>query len=650
MMPPVKKIFTRFLERRGMDGKLKEKKLRVGQWLTNLVNDAECADAMRAEVCFEAECVVGKREGLDSFYGANMQWFSPTLYGAYEFSYEDQLLDTSGVGHGRGHLLSLLCGHIVRELQGWVEDYESRVYTPRLELHHGEKHEIAEETLCDVTNEFRRCLAGFTSFIDLVVVTDKYLDLTTSGRGGLNCDVGVKTKFYEALRDPTSPFARFFSAFNVEVGKEKGVGFETWVKDRARPIFWLNKRAQARRDVLNERRRGFGMSSPTAVSGESMVQLGALFASQVFGSSDWDTFTPKHTDERKKREWLGSAASLLQLAVGSRSRGVCGVNEFSLPQSFEGNFTCDKQHVIHVHGITKEQRLPFKIAAAFQDQMACAEPEETIERIEREGVERKITKPFVHGFLDPYTFNTTSPPLSAIGLELPRNTIPARCLFNLLSVFREELRSYASSRVKFNAIEWREGAHGHAVVSDPRSSVFTALHKEVRDMQVSSISSAFAVCGMSADLGRSTHELRRLYVCYSYTLYGESMKELAYAQAVLGHRSLGTSAYYTKIRITKSAGGGSGVQVKRKQNPTVTFLARDDKRVKIERMSSLRGTGYNSLNSDEKHILRVGRGVDAARYMDSVGVDVTSSKLNKLGETDPVWVGRILASWGNIYE
>jgi len=50
--------------------------------------------------------------------------------------------------------------------------------------------------------------------------------------------------------------------------------------------------------------------------------------------------------------------------------------------------------------------------------------------------------------------------------------------------------------------------------------------------------------------GKKTHRLRKVYVAMAYAFYSDkSMKEIAFAQRVLGHESVNVSLLYTSIRI-----------------------------------------------------------------------------------------------------
>ena len=136
----------------------------------------------------------------------------------------------------------------------------------------------------------------------------------------------------------------------------------------------------------------------------------------------------------------------------------------------------------------------------------------------------------------------------------------------LLYVFRKLVRDFgqkwATPQNHWKDIRWttvndEEEDYEHMAVSDEfvHSGTFDRLKDELRKTQGEIVSNAFSHLG--PDIPKKTHELRRLYACYSYQFFGaRTMKEMAYAQRVLGHRNLETSAFYTSLQIQLIPGTG----------------------------------------------------------------------------------------------
>lgn len=95
-----------------------------------------------------------------------------------------------------------------------------------------------------------------------------------------------------------------------------------------------------------------------------------------------------------------------------------------------------------------------------------------------------------------------------------------------------------------------------AMVTDPVSGILY-LHYEKqydRDIGVETVIQSWSsrMRRLLKTSGHGTHFLRKLYVAASYIQEGESMKEPAWAQTVLGHTQYETSLLYTSVQIYDS--------------------------------------------------------------------------------------------------
>jgi hypothetical protein len=201
--------------------------------------------------------------------------------------------------------------------------------------------------------------------------------------------------------------------------------------------------------------------------------------------------------------------------------------------------------------------------------------EEAKKAVDEEDMVRQITKPFQYYFFDPLSESsqfmgesTKEDRLSRLSEDAQDriNESPRLCFFRLLHVFRKLIRAYGlawgTTQNNWKKIQWDvvgagDYEHEHLAVSDEfvHNATFDRLKDDLRHTQGEIVSNAFSHLG--PDIPKKTHELRRLYACYSYQFFGaRTMKEMAYAQRVLGHRNLETSAFYTSLQIQLIPGTG----------------------------------------------------------------------------------------------
>ena len=201
--------------------------------------------------------------------------------------------------------------------------------------------------------------------------------------------------------------------------------------------------------------------------------------------------------------------------------------------------------------------------------------EEAKKAVDEEDMVRQITKPFQYYFFDPLSKSsqfmgdaTNEEKLSRLSEDAQDriNESPRLCFFRLLEVFRKLVRAYglawSTTQNNWKNIQWDvvgagDYEHEHLAVSDEfvHSATFDRLKDDLRHTQGKIVSNAFSHLG--PDIPKKTHELRRLYACYSYQFFGaRTMKEMAYSQRVLGHRNLETSAFYTSLQIQLIPGTG----------------------------------------------------------------------------------------------
>lgn len=336
----------------------------------------------------------------------------------------------------------------------------------------------------------------------------------------------------------------------------------------------------------------------------------------------WDTFTHKSIEKafknkRDRMDWVGAALCLIELCIGSRSRGVTLVNEFDpvfspqferehdIPKRFIKtededagprvgdepdeawgqlfrDFKTNDTELVTVRRLSKDKKHEAKVfkkikqqadyndsGATYEDRLRAAE-----RAVDIDDMARQITKPFLYFWFDPlsYAFGIPDkePRLARWkdGAGTPRDIF-----FRLVKVVREVIKKETAGWLVGVTREdfWKENKrhsglddmYTHWAISPEyeHSTVADSVHRECYNRMTAALKKTFGgKTGYFGTIERqgakpATHEMRRLYVCYAYLLFGENMKEVAFAQRVLGHASIESSVFYTSIQVKQTVGG-----------------------------------------------------------------------------------------------
>jgi hypothetical protein len=308
----------------------------------------------------------------------------------------------------------------------------------------------------------------------------------------------------------------------------------------------------------------------------------------------------------KNANTLAAALCLIQMCIGSRSRGVVAVNIFSMydksnSKPGDGDEAIrlfnDKQHLVTVDRITKEKLKSIELAARLTntfndgdkdkltkalaamedgDDMTDAKKtmhkstEDVQHRQEDDALQRRITKPLQYYFFDPMSYSYIAEKKEDRLLKWsdpdPITHDPRRVFCRLVEYVRKTIKDEWEKKSKKSTLKWSEHDMGfgikHIAVSreseaDNKGELNQLAGTYNRIMNIA-VKNAFKKTKYLPDdqLNRiGTHELRRLYVCYSYQMFGaETMKEVAYARAVLNHESFEATLFYTSIQVVMAVG------------------------------------------------------------------------------------------------
>ncbi len=148
--------------------------------------------------------------------------------------------------------------------------------------------------------------------------------------------------------------------------------------------------------------------------------------------------------------------------------------------------------------------------------------------------------------------NITKRKINSERLEINKPILKAA--FSDTDCFLDVLRRTRAYIVE-NAIDERKISR-ETVTVDPASGLMHLKYEKQYDrdsgVEMTIQSWASRMRRLLKSTGHGTHFLRKLYVAASYVQEGESMKEPAWAQSVLGHNQYETSLLYTSVQICDS--------------------------------------------------------------------------------------------------
>lgn len=320
--------------------------------------------------------------------------------------------------------------------------------------------------------------------------------------------------------------------------------------------------------------------SPVITPEGKIWEVAAHFAEIVFGKVDkWDDW--KKWDMSSGRcdpEKLGAALCLLQLCVGSRASGVLFYNRYYPVEHTVAadnrrdvedevdvrDFTTPSRNLVVVERLTKKGDLAGKKSRRMKENANLSEAA-ALEEIQNVS----ITKPFQYYFLDPVNYGFAGKTHQDRLNRFSDNNEDRDCrwiLFSLVSA----IRTCVADGSKGSEVKWKET---EVRFSDKDVYTYKSLDLQGRTLQDLIISNekykSFrdeSMVAMQNECKKAflkvfgeentTHQLRRLYVAYSYQWFGvERMKEVAYARYVLGHANYNTAMLYMRIQVRPSLSG-----------------------------------------------------------------------------------------------
>ena len=267
-----------------------------------------------------------------------------------------------------------------------------------------------------------------------------------------------------------------------------------------------------------------------------------------------------------QRERLNTALCLLQLGIGSRSRGIIAVNQIEQFDSpVIGDLalmhSLDHHAALRVKNMTKDKPFEWKAYKTYK-RMSEFDSDFTMEDaaavVKNASCVEVIDKPFQYYLFDPVLHGKSK------GLKIDPdvcyssvNHHPREVYMQLFKTCRDYIHSKHPGTVSWDT--YSTGGRKIWVVdaSDRLSEKMHMLYKSVYPGMKAVCEKYLKRPEMCME-SFGTHELRRLYVCYSFEFFGRGKtKEIAYAQYVLRHSSLTSTVFYTTLQFDMFMGSNS---------------------------------------------------------------------------------------------
>lgn len=322
-----------------------------------------------------------------------------------------------------------------------------------------------------------------------------------------------------------------------------------------------------------EKTSTFNIMNPVILNEKDFRSVVADMVGVVFNKQHWDDV--KITSKEGDRDRLATALCLLQLGIGSRARGILGANQIEILDSFtrvdEISSSLEETRQALFDGISNTSTLRVKRITKERGRDAQIEKErdnakyfgynenmtvdEAQDIVDRRAEAKVIDKPFQYYLFDPMTHGRDI----AKGKRITdfykskdhTKQNPRRIYMILFQQCRQALRTMCKS--ENNKTQWEryetDGLNIDMWKEEQKHPMdLHTFYKKAYTIMVSACRKYLGrLPGMKSV---STHELRRMYACYSYEYFGRGkVKEIGYAQYVFRHKSINTSIRYTTLQF-----------------------------------------------------------------------------------------------------
>lgn len=311
---------------------------------------------------------------------------------------------------------------------------------------------------------------------------------------------------------------------------------------------WVTKEAKLQAALKQAVRTSYNQLNPVVIKEEEIHALALYLMTQIglwdwHAGTNWETARPKGNmkkpnpslfvteDGKKVTEQGVAAAMLLQLCIGSRLKGILLANKITkanlkLEQDKHSWMYNAQDHMLRVERLSKEGRPSRKLMKKNMEREILANEDESNDVPEQDSVvevNQVLVKPTLHMFLT--------------GTEF----------LELFTAFRQALfKNWTTREGNSSSTSWP--LSNEKLYSKAAKIFVIRVGNQCRSV----MSEFFKARNQSHLLkhNNGTHLLRKIYVAYGYQLFASNhMKDVAFAQSVLGHKSLNTSVMYTDLMV-----------------------------------------------------------------------------------------------------
>lgn len=470
-------------------------------------------------------------------YTENTRWVSQSLYGALEL-YISSNKDLDATAASNTGLVGLLM----------------KVYLQHMDNLVGKKKKYNEKMLESV-DKFVQSLGVFMRGI----FSSPLVQPTTVG---LTIDKTWLAEFNKCMKK-----TKVYKLFEEVENKNEFTWKQMWWEKGWKKVWMEVERFKTARITEALKKQTDAVVNPSKVDETSLWKMASYLCEKIFKGQKWDTVV-------LDQDSVAAGICLLELGVGSRVRGIIGVNEIepvdirSVEQrQFMNEYESTPMQTVNVRRLTKEKEAKVRAAInmyrAGEDSMKTFD--EFLEEEEEDSKNRMVTKPLQYYFFDPMSYSFVSDVkkdrLKAWSQTDPVTHEPMGVFFRLFGEVRRLIRLEAKKTVK--NLLWRETTvmvgkqeykQWSVVPGWERSEEYHKVYQKWYVQAKKEVENSMKAANITT-LDYGTHELRRLYVCYSYLIFGaRTMKEVAYARRVLLHKSFSVSLFYTSIQINMIVG------------------------------------------------------------------------------------------------
>ena len=509
-----------------------------------------------------------------------------------------------------------------------------------------------------VADLFVKCLYGYNQ------KTDSYETLT-SGHVG-SAFPGLDKNFVQSFKKVWVDGKIMKILTRLSKRGKTDVADEFWMV-RSPPLFKQMREEKASRRATQQ------ILNPVAINEKNFRSVVSDMIDVVFaGVGAWDRVEIPYsvgTDGKEihaNRTRFNTALCLLQLGIGSRSRGIIAVNQIEqFDSAVLGDLTLmhslDHHAALRVRNMTKDKPFEWKAyktyrrMSEFDSDFTMGDAMDVVQNASCVDV---IDKPFQYYLFDPVMHGTSRGVVvdPSVCYSSDRHN-PREVYMQLFKTCRDYIHSKHPDTVSWDT--YSTGGRNIWVVSE-----CDRLSEKMHTVYKSIYPGMKAVCEKYLKRPEmqmesfGTHELRRLYVCYSFEFFGRGKtKEIAYAQYVLRHSSLTSTVFYTTLQFDMFMGSNSGDDMKAREGLMATLSVVESKVANLKRkMVEVENDAFvqtkklrrenvafvvdgvevlvAKLPHSRKGVTReflIARGVLLGEEIRSKGVKVTQSALRSLG-------------------